>query len=141
MAEMNVVVVSGNLTKDPELRSLPSGASVCQLRLAVNDRIKRNDEWQDVAYYFDVTVWGKSGENIAKYLSRGSGIVVHGKLRWREWDAQDGTKRQAVDIEARDVKWMPKGEGGGGGRGGGSSSAGPSSPPPGMSDDDDGIPF
>lgn len=140
----NVVVVSGHMTRDPELKQLPSGSSVCQIRLAVNDRVKRGDDWMDVAYYFDVTVWGKQGENIAKYLGKGSGIVVTGKLRWREWDAQDGSKRQAVDIEARDVQWMPKGDGGGersGGGGGGSSSS--ATPPPSSASigDDDDIPF
>lgn len=139
MAEMNVVVVSGNLTRDPELKNLPSGSSVCQLRIAVNDRVKKQDQWQDAVYYFDVTVWGKSGENIAKYLSKGSGITVQGKLKWREWEAQDGTKRQAVDIEAREVRWDPKGDGSRGGGGGGSSSGG-SAPTPATQDDDD-IPF
>lgn len=149
-ASTNVVVVSGHMTRDPELKHLPSGTAVCQIRLAVNDRVKRGDDWQDVAYYFDVTVWGKQGENIAQYLSKGSGIVVTGKLRWREWEAQDGTKRQAVDINAREVIFMPKGGGrddsGGGGGGSGSYGTPPAAPGTGTgfgvpSSDDDDIPF
>lgn len=144
MASLNNVCVSGNLTRDPELRQLPSGTSVCQLRLAVNDRFKDKDgTWQDRAFYFDVTVWAGQGENAAKYLSKGSGVIIQGTLRWREWETDDGTKRQAVDINAREVIFMPKGGGssdGGGGGGGGSSSGGsqPRSAPIG---DDDDIPF
>jgi len=143
MASLNVVALSGNLTKDPELRQLPSGTSVCQLRLAVNDRFKDSDgQWKDRAYYFDVTVWGGQGENAAKYLERGSGVIVQGQLRWREWEAQDGSKRQAVDINAREVVFMPRGEGGGSRSSGRPESTG-TGQPVGTSrpQDDDDIPF
>lgn len=141
MANMNVVVVSGNLTKDPELRSLPSGNSVCNLRLAVNDRFKDKDgEWKDRPFYFNVTVWGKMGEAIAQHLARGSGLIIQGKLEWREWETDDGTKRQAVDIIAREVQWMPKGDGGGS-RDSGRSSAGDPPMPRSATQDDDDIPF
>ena len=70
MANINRVVISGNLTKDPELRQLPSGNSVCKLRMAVNTRVKDRDsgQWTDRPNYFDVTVWGGQGESVAKYL-------------------------------------------------------------------------
>jgi single-strand DNA-binding protein len=108
MANINRVVISGNLTKDPELRQLPSGNSVCKLRMAVNTRIKDRDsgQWTDRPNYFDVTVWGGQGESVARYLSRGSGLLVDGRLEWREWDAQDGTKRQAVEIIAENTQFM-----------------------------------
>jgi single-strand DNA-binding protein len=81
-----VVVLTGNLTADPELRNLPSGTSVCKLRVACNTR--RNDsasgEYVDKPKYFDVTVWGAQGENAAKYLSKGRAIAVDGRLEWRE---------------------------------------------------------
>ena len=114
MANINRVVISGNLTKDPELRQLPSGNSVCKLRMAVNTRVKDRDsgQWTDKPNYFDVTVWGGQGENVAKYLSRGSGLIVDGRLEWREWDAQDGTKRQAVEIIADSTQFMGGREGG-----------------------------
>ena len=108
MANINRVVISGNLTKDPELRQLPSGNSVCKLRMAVNTRIKDRDsgQWTDKPNYFDVTVWGGQGESVARYLQRGCGLLVDGRLEWREWDAQDGTKRQAVEIIAENTQFM-----------------------------------
>jgi single-strand DNA-binding protein len=116
---INVVVVTGNLTKDPELRSLPSGNSVCKLRIAVNSRRKdgATGEWVDKPNYFDVTVWGAQGENCATYLSKGRPVAVNGRLEWREWEAQDGSKRQAVEIIADSVQFLGSrgdGEGNGG---------------------------
>jgi len=105
---VNVVVITGNLTKDPELRSLPSGTSVCKLRVAVNSRRKdgQSGEWVDKPNYFDVTVWGAQGENCANYLSKGRPVAVDGRLEWREWEAQDGGKRQAVEIIANNVQFL-----------------------------------
>ncbi len=103
---INSVVLVGNLTKDPELRHTPSGTPVTTLRVAVNDRVKRGEEWQDAAYYFDVTVWGRTAENCAQYLAKGRPVGVQGKLTWREWDAQDGTKRQSVEVVADNVQFL-----------------------------------
>lgn len=105
---LNRVVITGNLTKDPELRSLPSGTSVCKLRVAVNSRRKdsTSGEWVDKPNYFDVTVWGAQGENCANYLSKGRPVAVDGRLDWREWEAQDGSKRQAVEIVADSVQFL-----------------------------------
>ena len=107
MANINRVVLVGNLTRDPELRSLPSGTSVCKLRIAVNTRQKdAQGNWGDKPNYFDVTVWGNQGESCAQYLSKGRPIGVDGRLDWREWEAQDGTKRQAVEIIAESVQFL-----------------------------------
>ena len=96
-SNMNVVVVTGNLTRDPELRSTPGGTSVCKLRVAVNSRRKNpHGEWVDKPNYFDVTVWGVQGENCANYLSKGRPVAVEGRLDWREWEDKEGNKRQAV---------------------------------------------
>jgi single-strand DNA-binding protein len=117
---INVVVVTGNLTRDPELRSLPSGTSVCEMRVAVNS--SRKDEsgnWVDKPNYFDVTVWGAQGENCATYLSKGRPVAIKGRLDWREWEAQDGTKRQAVRIIADSVQFLGSRDGSGGGSGNG----------------------
>ena len=105
---LNRVVITGNLTKDPELRSTPSGTPVCKLRVAVNSRRKdsASGEWVDKPNYFDVTVWGSQGENCANYLSKGRPIAVDGRLDWREWEAQDGSKRQAVEIVADSVQFL-----------------------------------
>ena len=103
---INRVIITGNLTRDPELRSTPSGTSVCSLRVAVNSRRKEADGWVDKPNYFDVTVWGQQGENCAQYLSRGRPVAVDGRLNWREWQAQDGSKRQSVDIIAESVQFL-----------------------------------
>ena len=104
---INTVVVTGNLTRDPELRSTPGGTSVCKLRVAVNSR-RRNQggEWVDKPNYFDVTVWGAQGENCANYLSKGRPVAVEGRLDWREWESQEGQKRQAVEIIANSVQFL-----------------------------------
>jgi single-strand DNA-binding protein len=118
-ASINRVVLVGNLTKDPELRHTPSGTAVCKLRLAVNSRQKDSStgEWGEKPNFFDVTVWGNQGESCAQYLSKGRPVAVDGRLDWREWEAQDGTKRQAVEIIADSVQFL-------GGRGDGESGGG-----------------
>ena len=118
-ANINRVVLLGNLTKDPELRHTPSGTAVCSLRLAVNTRRKdgATGEWTDKPNYFDITVWGNQGENCAQYLAKGRPVAIDGRLEWREWEAQDGTKRQAVEIIADSVQFLgSRGEGEGGGQ-------------------------
>jgi single-strand DNA-binding protein len=110
---INRVVISGNLTRDPELRSIPnSGTSVCSLRIAVNSRRKdESGQWVDKPNYFDVTVFGAQGENCAQYLSKGRPVAVDGRLNWREWE-KDGIKRQSVDIIADSVQFLGSREGG-----------------------------
>ena len=105
---INRVVLSGNLTADPELRPLASGTAVCSLRLASNTRRKNPNtgEWEDKPNYFDVTVWAGLGENCAKYLSKGKPCVVDGRLDWREWQTDAGDKRQAVQIVAESVQFL-----------------------------------
>jgi single-strand DNA-binding protein len=151
-SNINVVVITGNLTRDPELRSTGGGTPVCDLRVAVNSRRKdgQTGEWVDKPNYFDVTVWGAQGENCANYLSKGRPVAVEGRLDWSEWEAKDGGgKRQAVRIIANSVQFLGSrdGSGGGGGEGGGFS---PSSDVPADSSDfagatagssDDDIPF
>ena len=104
---INRVTITGNLTKDPELRHLDSGTAVCKMRVAVNSRRKDSSgEWVDKPNYFDVTVWGAQGENCANYLSKGRPVAVQGRLEWREWESQDGGKRQAVEIIADSVQFL-----------------------------------
>jgi single-strand DNA-binding protein len=105
---INVVVITGNLTHDPELRSLPSGNSVCKLRIANNTRRKDNStgEWVDKPNYFDVTVWGAQGENCARFLTKGRPVAIDGRLEWREWENQEGQKRQSVEIIANSVQFL-----------------------------------
>jgi single-strand DNA-binding protein len=122
-SNINRVVLTGNLTFDPELRSLSSGTSVCRLRIAVNTRRKdaTTNEWVDKPNYFDVTVWGAQGENCAKFLSKGRPVAVDGRLEWREWvDKESGKNRSAVDIVADTVQFLgsPRDDAGGGQGGG-----------------------
>jgi single-strand DNA-binding protein len=115
-ASVNRVVLVGNLTKDPELRHTPSGMPVCSLRIAVNSRQKQADgQWGEKPNYFSVTVWGQQGENCAQYLSKGRPVAVDGRLDWREYQAQDGTKREAIEIVADSVQFLgSRGDGEGG---------------------------
>ena len=106
---INRVTITGNLTRDPELRSTGGGTSVCSLRVAVNSRRKDGDsgQWVDKPNYFDVTVWGTQGENCAQYLAKGRPVAIDGRLNWREWEAKDGGgKRQSVDIIADSVQFL-----------------------------------
>jgi single-strand DNA-binding protein len=118
---INRVVLTGNLTRDPELRSTGSGTPVCSLRLACNTRRKDSSgQWVDKPNYFDVTVWGAQGENCAQYLSKGRPVAVDGRLEWREWDTPEGNKRQAIDIVADSVQFLGSRDGGeNGGQSGG----------------------
>lgn len=108
MNDMNSVSVIGRLTRDPELRATPSGTSVCALRIAVNDDVKdaTTGEWHQKPGFFDVDVFGKQADACAQYLSRGRQVAVQGRLRWREWETQDGQKREAVSIAADRVQFI-----------------------------------
>ncbi|HEY6017622.1 MAG TPA: single-stranded DNA-binding protein [Gaiellaceae bacterium] len=141
-ANINRVVLVGNLTRDPELRHTPSGTAVCSLRLAVNSRRKdQSGQWVDKPNYFDITVWGQQGESCAQYLSKGRPVAVDGRLEWREWDAQDGGKRQAVEVVADSVQFLGgRGDGEGGGNQFIPQGAG-ADPAPDMAPPDDDIPF
>lgn len=125
-SNVNVVVITGNLTRDPELRSTPNGTSVCKLRVAVNSRRKdgQSGEWVDKPNYFDVTVWGAQGENCANYLSKGRPVAVEGRLDWREWDDKNGNKRQTVEIIANSVQFLGSRDGSGSGPGPGNGNDG-----------------
>ena len=152
-SNVNVVVVTGNLTRDPELRSTPGGTSVCKLRVAVKSRRKvgQSGQWIDKPNYFDVTVWGAQGENCANYLSKGRPVAIEGRLDWREWE-KDGVKRQSVEIITNSVQFLGSRDGsGGGGEGGQGGGFSPSSDVPADASDfagaaagsggDDDIPF
>lgn len=110
---INRVILTGNLTRDPELRATPSGMSVCSLRIATNARVKQGDEWGDKASYFNVTIWGAQGENAAKYLSKGRPVAVDGRLDWREFTDKEGKKREAIEIVADNVQFLSSGDGAG----------------------------
>ena len=109
MANINRVTITGNLTRDPELRALPSGTEVCQLGVAVNGRRKnpQTGQWEEEPNFFDVTVFGAQGQNCAQYLSKGRPVAIDGRLRWSSWDDKNGGgKRSKVDIVAQTVQFL-----------------------------------
>ncbi|MBE0429359.1 MAG: single-stranded DNA-binding protein [Thermoleophilia bacterium] len=107
MANINRVVLTGNLTRDPELRQTPNGKSVCTLGLAVNERYKNEaGEWVERPNFFDIVVWGAQAENCERYLSKGRPVAVDGRLSYRSWEAQDGSKRSKVEVVANTVQFL-----------------------------------
>jgi single-strand DNA-binding protein len=121
MASYNRVVLIGNLTQDPELRYIPSGTAVSDIRMAVNDRVKRNDQWVDEATFVDVTLWARTAEVANEYLSKGSQILIEGRLKLDSWE-KDGQKRSKLRVVADRMVML--GGRDGGGRGGSSSQSG-----------------
>lgn len=102
----NQVVLMGNLTRDPELRSTPNGQSVCSFSLALNRSYKGADgNWQEATDYVDVTAWGALGERVAQYVTKGRPVLVSGRLQSRSWE-QDGQKRSKVEVVANDVTFL-----------------------------------
>lgn len=133
------LMLTCRLTKDPELRSTPSGVSVCNMRVAYSTRRKDSSgNWGDKSNYLDVTVWGNQGDRCAQYLGKGRRIAVDGRLEWREWTAQDGTKRQAYDLIADSVIFLDFKEDND--NGSGSSSSGSSDFTPSTAPADDFVP-
>lgn len=102
----NQVVLMGNLTRDPELRTTPNGNSVCSFSLALNRSYKSaNGDWQEATDYIDIVAWGPLGERVAQYLSKGRPALVSGRLQSRSWE-QDGAKRSKVEVVASDVTFL-----------------------------------
>jgi single-strand DNA-binding protein len=112
MNDMNIVALIGRLTRDAELKYTNSGMAVCKFAIAVNSRRKNGDQWVEEAHFFDVVLWGKSGEALNQYLVKGKQIAVEGELRQSRWE-QDGQSRSRVEIHANNVQLL-----GGGGTGG-----------------------
>jgi single-strand DNA-binding protein len=106
--DMNTVMVTGNLTREIELRTSPGGTAVANIRIGVNGRRKEGEEWVDKPNFFSVTTFGKSAENAFKYLKKGRQVLVQGRLDWSEWEAKDGSgKRQGVQIIASRIMYLP----------------------------------
>ncbi|MBQ9001667.1 MAG: single-stranded DNA-binding protein [Eggerthellaceae bacterium] len=117
---INRVVLTGNLTRDPELRRTQSGMAILSLRIAVNDRRKNQQtgEWEDYPNYIDCVVFGTRAESLSNYLSKGSKVGIDGKLRWSEWE-RDGQKRSKIEVIVDDLEFLsPRNSQGGGYQGG-----------------------
>lgn len=123
----NQVILMGNLTRDPELRTTPNGATVCSFSLALNRSYKNAEGgWTEATDYIDIVAWGPLGERVAQYLTKGRPALVSGRLQSRSWE-QDGQKRSKVEVVAQDVTFLGGPGGGDGGGSGSSASAGSSS--------------
>jgi single-strand DNA-binding protein len=120
---INRVVLTGNLTKDAELKQTSGGMAIVKMRLAVNDRRKNSQtgQWEDSPNFVDVTMFGARGEAVSRFLSKGKQIAVEGKLRWSEWESQAGDKRSKIEVVADDIELL-------GGRG--DAAPGPARPAP-----------
>lgn len=119
MASFNRVILVGNLTRDPELRYIGSGMAVSDIGLAVNDRVKRNDQWVEETTFVDITLWGRTAEVANEYLNKGSNVLIEGRLKLESWE-KDGQKRTKLKVVCEKMQ-MLGGKGGGQGGGGGSS--------------------
>jgi single-strand DNA-binding protein len=133
MASYNRVVLLGNLTRDPELRYIPSGTAVTDIGLAVNDRRKNaNGEWVEEATFVDVTLWGRTAEVASEYLSKGSPVLIEGRLKLDTWETNDGQKRSKLKVIGERMQMLgTRGVGGGaGGRPAPQQDAQQGQPPP-----------
>ena len=144
----NSVTLVGNLTRDPELRYTPAGAATCQFGLAVNRRWqnRQTSEWEEATSFFNVVAWREMAENAGESLTKGSRVIVTGRLEQRSWETPDGEKRSVVEVVADEIgpslRWATAqvvrnerrdggsgGGGGGGGGGRGGSAPAPNEPP------------
>ena len=105
---INEAMISGNLTRDPELRETPSGLQVLSFGVAVNDR-RRNPqtgEWEEYANFVDCVMFGSRAASVARCLSKGSKVAVGGKLRWSQWEAKDGSKRSKLEVAVDEIELL-----------------------------------
>lgn len=102
----NRVILSGRLTRDPELRTTGGGTPVCEIGLAFTTQRKDGDEWVDESNFVNVTVWGKRGETVARLKVKGDPVIIDGRLRWRQWETDDGSKRSVVEVVADSVEFI-----------------------------------
>jgi single-strand DNA-binding protein len=122
MASFNRVILVGNLTRDPELRYISSGTAVSEIGLAVNDRVKRGDQWVDETTFVDITMWGRTAEVANEYLSKGAPVLIEGRLKLDSWE-KDGQKRSKLRVVCEKMQMLGSRDGGGGGGGGGRGGA------------------
>lgn len=108
---INKAIITGNLTRDAELRSTGGGLSVANFAVAVNERVKNNStgEWEDRANYIDCTMFGRRAEALAQYMAKGTKVTIEGKLRWSQWE-KNGEKRSKVEVVVDEVELMARGE-------------------------------
>lgn len=111
---INKVFITGNLTRDPELRETASGFQVLNFGVAVNDRRKNQQtgQWEDCANFVDCTMFGNRAASVSRFLGKGSKVAIEGKLRWSQWEAQDGGKRSKLEVVVDEIEFMTSRDGG-----------------------------
>ncbi len=114
---MNKVILYGNLTRDPELKNLPSGMQVASFGVATNRRVKKDEQWTDVPEFHNVVVFGRQAETSAQYLKKGSSVLVEGRIQTRSWDSPEKGKQYRTEIVAESVTFGSRAQGGAGGGG------------------------
>lgn len=127
---MNKVILYGNLTRDPELKNLPSGGQVASFGVATNRRVKKDEQWVDVPEFHNVVVFGRQAETSAQYLKKGSSVLIEGRIQTRSWETPEKGKQYRTEIVAERVQFGSRGSGGGG-----SSSSNYSAPAGGRGDE------
>jgi single-strand DNA-binding protein len=128
---VNKVILIGHLGADPDMRYTPSGAGVCELRLATSESWKdKNGQRQERTEWHRIVVWGKTAEICAKYLAKGRQVFIEGRIQTRSYDDKEGQKRYITEIIANDVQFLSSGRDGGGGGGGARRGGGDEGPPP-----------
>lgn len=115
MASFNRVILVGNLTRDIDIKYTKGGTAVTEIGLAVNDRVKRNDEWVDETTFVDITLWGRTAEVAGQYLSKGSSVLIEGRLKLDTWET-DGQKRYKLRVVGERMQMLGGSKGGGGPR-------------------------
>jgi len=101
-------MIMGNLTRDPEIKYTPKGTAVGDITIATNRKIKDGDEWKDEVTFVDVTLWGSTAENIGKYLTKGRGVFIEGRLQLESWDDKEtGKKRSKLKVVGENVQFLP----------------------------------
>ena len=111
---INKVIVTGNLTRDAELRETPSGFQVLGFGVAVNDRKKNQQtgQWEDWTNFVDCTMFGNRAASVARFLQKGTKVAIDGKLRWSQWQTQDGSKRSKLEVVVDEIEFLaPRGDG------------------------------
>ena len=136
MSDTNLIVLTGNLTRDPELRHTASGVAVANVGLASNRKYKQGDELKEDVCFVDVTVFGSTAVAVAEHLNKGRKVLVEGRLRYHAWEADDGQKRSKVDVIANRVNFLPRAAKNGNGSDNGANEFDGTIP-----DDSDEIPF
>ena len=112
MASLNSVILLGNLTRDPELRTTPQGTSVASFGLAVNRRYRQREGQREEVCFVDIVCFGRQAETASEYLSKGNLAMIEGRLQWRSWETPEGQKRSKHEVIANNIQFMPRSSGG-----------------------------